>query len=87
MEDLMSTLCETENYIRKVLDGSLKPSPEDSDKVFNALASVPQVSHEEFKQLFSAKLHDFSLVSYLSSLARKQVEIAERVNSQYKGRN
>ncbi|CBK25028.2 uncharacterized protein [Blastocystis hominis] len=87
MRDLMSTLEDAEKYIRSVLDGTLKPSSEDSHKVFNALFSIPQVSHEEFKQMFDSKLQDFAMVSYLSSLALNQVEIAEKVNSKVASRN
>ena len=55
--------------------------------MFNALFSIPQVSHEEFKQMFDSKLQDFAMVSYLSSLALNQVEIAEKVNSKVASRN
>ena len=87
MGDLMGTLEDAEKYIRRVLDGDLKPSSEDSHKVFNALFSIPQVSHEEFKQMFDSKMQDFAMVSYLSSLALSQVEIAEKVNSKVASRS
>ena len=87
MSDLMAILEDTEKYIRKVLDGTLKPSSKNSHKVFNALFSIPQVSHEEFKQMFDSKLQDFTMASYLSSLALKQVKIAEKVNSKMSNRS
>lgn len=53
--------------------------------MFNAIASVPVVNKEEFKMLFNSKLQDFSLVSYLSSLASQQIRVAEDINRTFKG--
>lgn len=86
MEGVMAVLEETEEYIQKVLAGEIKPSSEVSRKVFNAIASVPMLNKEEFKMLFNRKLQDFSLVSYLSSLASQQIQAAEKTNSMFKGR-
>lgn len=81
----MMTLEEVEQYIKKVMNGEIKPTSEVSRKVFNAIASVPMVDKEEFKMLFNRKLQDFSLVSYLSSLASQQIKAAEETNSMFKG--
>ena len=53
--------------------------------MFNAIASVPLVNKEEFKMLFNSNLQDFSLVSYLSSLASQQIKVAEDINRTFKG--
>ena len=52
--------------------------------MFNAISSVPMVPKEEFIAMFNKKLQDFSLVSYLSSIAYKLVECTEKVNASYK---
>ncbi|KAK8828686.1 hypothetical protein WA577_000168 [Blastocystis sp. JDR] len=81
MESLMSTLEETEKYIQQVMNKEITPTPEKTRKVFNAIASVPMVPKEEFVAMFNKKLQDFSLVSYLSSLAYALVENVEVVNT------
>lgn len=55
--------------------------------MFNAFMSVPLLSEEEFKQMFLAKMRDFALVSHLSNLARREVELAEKMNSMITYRN
>lgn len=87
MLDLMEILNETEEYITKVISGEITPSAEESRKVFNAIMSVPLLSEEEFKQMFLAKMRDFALVSHLSNLARREVELAEKMNSMITYRN
>lgn len=87
MLNLMEILDETEKYITKVISGEIIPSLEDSRKVFNAIMSVPLLSEEEFKQMFLAKVRDFALVSHLSNLARREVELAEKMNSMITSRN
>lgn len=87
MQALMEILNETEEYITKVIAGELNPSPEESRKVFTAIMSVPLLTEEEFKQMFLAKVRDFALVSHLSNLARREVELAEKMNSMITYRN
>ena len=87
MLDLMEILNETEEYTTKVISGEITPSAEESRKVFNAIMSVPLLSEEEFKQMFLAKMRDFALVSHLSNLARREVELAEKMNSMITYRN
>ena len=87
MLDLMEILNETEEYITKVISGEITPSAEERRKGFNAIMSVPLLSEEEFKQMFLAKMRDFALVSHLSNLARREVELAEKMNSMITYRN
>ena len=81
MMELMDVLNKTEAYIDKVLKGEIKPDFEASRKVFNAIMSVPLIPEEEFQQMFLSKLREFAVVSHLSGLAKREVEMAEKMNS------
>lgn len=81
MAELMEVLNKTEAYIDKVLKGEIKPDFEASRKVFNAIMSVPLIPEDEFQQMFLSKLHEFAVVSHLSGLAKREVEMAEKMNS------
>lgn len=83
----MDVLKETEEYITKVIDGEIKPTVEESRKVFNAVMSTPVLEEEEFKKLFLEKMRDFAVVSHLSNLARREVELAEKMNAMITARS
>lgn len=87
MSVLMDVLKETEEYITKVIDGEIKPTVEESRKVFNAVMSTPVLEEEEFKKLFLEKMRDFAVVSHLSNLARREVELAEKMNAMITARS
>ena len=79
MAELMEVLNKTEAYIDKVLKGEIKPDFEASRKVFNAIMSVPLIPEDEFQQMFLSR--EFAVVSHLSGLAKREVEMAEKMNS------
>ena len=81
MSVLMDVLKETEEYISKGIAGEIKPTEEESRKVFNAVMSTPVLEEEEFKKLFLEKMRDFAVVSHLSDLAKREVELAEKMNA------
>ena len=81
MSVLMDVLKETEEYISKVIAGEIKPTEEESRKVFNAVMSTPVLEEEEFKNMFLEKMRDFAVVSHLSNLAKREVELAEKMNA------
>lgn len=81
IEKLYSLLDETLSYVDKVVDGKLSPDSEVGRKLADTLASVPRVRPEVFDRLFHDSLQDLLMVTYLSSITRTQLTIAEKLNA------
>lgn len=81
IEKLYSLLDETLAYVDKVVDGKLPPDAEVGRKLADTLASVPRVRPEVFDRLFHDSLQDLLMVTYLSTITRTQLTIAEKLNA------
>ena len=81
IEKLYSLLDETLSYVDKVVDGKLPPDAEVGRKLADTLASVPRVRPEVFDRLFHDSLQDLLMVTYLSTITRTQLTIAEKLNA------
>lgn len=81
VEKLYSLLEETQSYVDKVVEGKLPPDSEVGRKLADTLASVPRVRPEVFDRLFHDSLQDLLMVTYLSSITRTQLTIAEKLNA------
>eukprot|EP00977_Amphora_coffeiformis_P006748 scaffold1484_cov173-Amphora_coffeaeformis.AAC.26 len=81
VEKLYALLDETLSYVDKVVDGKLPADSEVGRKLADTLASVPRVRPEVFDRLFHDSLQDLLMVTYLSSITRTQLTIAEKLNA------
>ena len=81
VEKLYSLLDDTLAYVDKVVDGKLPPDAEVGRKLADTLASVPRVRPEVFDRLFHDSLQDLLMVTYLSTITRTQLTIAEKLNA------
>jgi translation initiation factor 3 subunit F len=81
MEKLHSLLDQTLGYVDQVVAGKLPPDSEVGRKLADSLASVPRVRPEVFDRLFQDSLQDLLMVTYLSSITRTQLTIAEKLNA------
>ena len=81
VEKLYELLDQTLSYVDKVVDGKLPADSEVGRKLADTLASVPRVRPEVFDRLFHDSLQDLLMVTYLSSITRTQLTIAEKLNA------
>lgn len=79
MQRLVSMLQQAEDYVGTVVDGNLPADPHMGRKLADTLAAVPRMRPEAFNRLFDDNLQDLLMVSYLSSLTRTQLAIAEKL--------
>jgi len=83
LENLLEALETAEDYVTQVLDGSIVGDPEIGRALSKALCSEPVSQLEVFDQMCQTSVQDSLMVSYLSTLARVQVAIAERLNTSF----
>jgi translation initiation factor 3 subunit F len=81
MEKLHGLLDSALEYVQAVLDGKETPDEEKGRKIADTLATVPRVRPEIFDKLFHNSLQDLLMVSYLSSMTRTQLDVAEKLNA------
>jgi translation initiation factor 3 subunit F len=81
MEKLHALLDSTLEYVQAVVDGKEVPDEEKGRKIADTLATVPRVRPEIFDKLFHNSLQDLLMVSYLSSMTRTQLDVAEKLNA------
>eukprot|EP00752_Nemacystus_decipiens_P005966 g5388.t1 len=79
MQRLVTMLQQAEEYVGTVVDGKLPADPHMGRKLADTLAAVPRMRPEAFNRLFDDNLQDLLMVSYLSSLTRTQLAIAEKL--------
>lgn len=81
IEKLHSLLAEALAYVDEVVEGKRSPDSEIGRKLADTLASVPRVRPEVFDRLFHDSLQDLLMVTYLSTITRTQLTIAEKLNA------
>jgi translation initiation factor 3 subunit F len=81
MKRLLEMIEEASSYVDKVVSGELKADDETGRRIADTLASVPRIRPEVFDRVFNDNLQDLLMVSYLSSLTRSQLAIAERLSA------
>ncbi|KMZ64583.1 Eukaryotic translation initiation factor 3 subunit F [Zostera marina] len=69
------------SYVNAVVEGEIAPDNNIGRSIADALAAVPVISAPAFDKLFNDRLQDNALLVYLSSMARTQLSIAERLNT------
>ncbi|CAM9583623.1 unnamed protein product [Ectocarpus sp. 8 AP-2014] len=79
MQRLVTMLQQAEEYVGTVVDGKLPADPHMGRKLADTLAAIPRMRPEAFNRLFDDNLQDLLMVSYLSSLTRTQLAIAEKL--------
>ncbi|CAM9614191.1 unnamed protein product [Ascophyllum nodosum] len=81
MQRLLGMLQQAEEYVGTVVEGKLPADPHMGRKLADTLAAVPRMRPEAFNRLFDDNLQDLLMVSYLSSLTRTQLAIAEKLST------
>mmetsp|Transcript_30217 Transcript_30217/g.70059 ORF Transcript_30217/g.70059 Transcript_30217/m.70059 type:complete len:296 (+) Transcript_30217:130-1017(+) len=81
MQRLLGMIEGASDYVDKVVSGEEKADNETGRRIADTLASVPRIRPEVFDKIFNDNLQDLLMVSYLSSLTKSQLAIAERLNA------
>lgn len=81
MSSLLTMIEEASTYVDKVVSGEIKADDETGRRIADTLASVPRIRPEVFDRVFNDNLQDLLMVSYLSSLTKGQLAIAERLGA------
>ncbi len=79
MSRLLGMLQEVRSYVDGVVSGKHKGDPHIGRLITACVASIPQMRSETFAKLFDSNLQDLLMVSYLSSLTKAQLSIAEKL--------
>ena len=80
VEKLLSMLDDASEYVDSVVDGKVKPNPDAGRDIASALAQVPRLRPQVFDKAFNNSLQDMLMVSYLSSITKAQLVIAEKLS-------
>eukprot|EP00614_Pseudopedinella_elastica_P005695 CAMPEP_0172587806 /NCGR_PEP_ID=MMETSP1068-20121228/6809_1 /TAXON_ID=35684 /ORGANISM="Pseudopedinella elastica, Strain CCMP716" /LENGTH=296 /DNA_ID=CAMNT_0013382951 /DNA_START=26 /DNA_END=916 /DNA_ORIENTATION=+ len=81
MQKLLEMMETASGYVDGVVEGNTKADDETGRRIADTLASVPRIRPEVFDKIFNDNLQDLLMVSYLSSLTKSQLAIAERLNA------
>jgi translation initiation factor 3 subunit F len=79
MARLLELLGEASSFVDAVVAGDAPADPEVGRRIADTLAVVPRMRPEVFAKMFDSNLQDLLMVSYLSSLTRTQLAIAEKL--------
>ena len=74
-------LSDVEAYVHGVNAGKIKADNELGRRIANVLGTVSRIDAGSFDKLFNNSLQDLLMVMYLTSLARAQLHIAEKLQS------
>lgn len=80
MSRLLELLTEASDFVDQVVAGKAQADAEVGRRIADTLAVVPRMRPEAFAKMFDGNLQDLLMVSYLSSLTRTQLAIAEKLN-------
>ena len=64
-----------------IVQGKIQPDTRVGRELMNAVASVPEVSAEEFEASLNKGLHDLLMVQYLGSLTQSQICFWQRMQT------
>jgi len=78
---LTQMLDKTIEYVDAVDAGKIQPDTRVGRELMNAVASVPEVSAEEFEASLNKGLHDLLMVQYLGSLTQSQICFWQRMQT------
>ncbi|KAG5175489.1 translation initiation factor eIF3 f subunit [Tribonema minus] len=79
MTRLLAMLEAASAFVDKVVAGEVPGDAQVGRKIADTLAVVPRMRPEAFAKMFDGNLQDLLMVSYLSSLTRTQLAIAEKL--------
>ncbi|CAM9314471.1 unnamed protein product [Choristocarpus tenellus] len=79
MQRLLAMLQKAEEFVDSVIAGTEQTDAHMGRKLADTLAAVPRMRPEVFNRMFDDNLQDLLMVSYLSSLTRTQLSIAEKL--------
>eukprot|EP01041_Mallomonas_annulata_P006786 gene6786-13743_t len=78
---LVALIDQVLSYVNGVVDGSTPPSAEVGVALADLLGTLQSMNPQDFNALFQGKVQDLLMVSYLSTLMKTQLSLAERLNS------
>ncbi|KAI0519053.1 hypothetical protein KFK09_006493 [Dendrobium nobile] len=81
MKRLLALIDDVYNYVDGVVEGRLIPDNNIGRFISNTLSSLPKISPATFDKVFNDRIQDNYALVYLSSLARTQLSIAEKLNT------
>ncbi|KAL5702681.1 Eukaryotic translation initiation factor 3 subunit F [Ranunculus cassubicifolius] len=81
MERLLALIDENYKYVDDVVEGRIAPDNKIGRFISETVESVPKIPAAAFDKLINDTLQDHLLLLYLSSLARTQLSLAEKLNT------
>lgn len=81
MEQLLHLLETTSNYVDDVVAGKRVPDQKVGREIADVLAEVPRIKSSIFEKVFHENLQDLLMVTYLSTITRTQLDIAEKLHA------
>lgn len=78
---LLGMVEEASSFVDGVVGGSVQADDDTGRRIADALASVPRIQPEVFDRIFNENVQDLLMVSYLASLTKSQLAIAEQLNA------
>ena len=81
MEKLLEMLETASTYVDSVLSSNEEPDESIGREIFESLNSIPRIRPEVFDKMFNDSLQDLLMVTYLSNVAKTQLNIAEKLNA------
>ena len=67
------------NYVDDVLSGRRQPNSAIGRSLFDLINSVPNMSHEQFSEMFNNNVKDLLMVTTLSQMLQTQLQLNEKL--------
>lgn len=81
VQRLLEMVEEASTYVDGVVAGTTPADEETGRRIADTIATVPHMRPDVFERVFNDQLQDLLMVSYLASLTKSQLAIAERLNA------
>ncbi|EEF35495.1 eukaryotic translation initiation factor 3 subunit F [Ricinus communis] len=81
MQRLLALIDDVYKYVDDVVEGRAAPDNSIGRYIFDTVGALPKLSPSAFDKLVNNGLQDHLLLLYLSSIARTQLSLAEKLNT------
>ncbi len=81
LEQLLNVIEKLDSYVTGVVENKRDPIAEVGMSLSDVLGSMEAVSKESIEETYRDRLHEMLMVSYLSSLTKAQLQIADKIDT------
>ncbi len=81
LEQMLRVIDKLDNYVSGVVEGSKAPISDVGMALSDVIGSMEAVSRESVEETYRDRLHEMLMVSYLSSLTKAQLQIADKIDT------